>query len=143
MHGWTYRRYGGPEVLEWTSLPETPPGEGEIAVRVACAALNPLDWKLREGHFRLFARGVPRGMGYDYSGHRRSGGARRRGLQGGRCGRGHASTRCRAANGTLAERINAPAALAAAEAGGRFLRGRGLAPGRRHHGRAGRSRKRA
>ena len=34
MHGWTYRRYGGPEVLEWTSLPETPPGEGEIAVRV-------------------------------------------------------------------------------------------------------------
>ena len=117
MHGWTYRRYGGPEVLEWTSLPETPPGEGEIAVRVACAALNPLDWKLREGHFRLFARGVPRGMGYDYSGIVEAAGPGVTGFKAGDAVAGMLDP-IRAANGTLAERINAPSALAAPKPAG-------------------------
>lgn len=112
MHGWLYRRYGGPEVLEWTSLPETPPGEGEIAVRVACAALNPLDWKLREGQFKLFARGVPRGTGYDYSGVVEAVGPGVTGFAPGEAVAGMLDP-IRAANGSLAERINAPASLAA------------------------------
>jgi len=106
-----YRRYGGPEVLEWTNLPEAPPGEGEIAVRVACAALNPLDWKLREGHFKLFARGVPRGVGYDYSGVVECVGPGVTGFQPGDAVVGMLDP-IRAANGSLAERINAPAAFA-------------------------------
>jgi NADPH:quinone reductase-like Zn-dependent oxidoreductase len=111
MHGWMYRRYGGPEVLEWTGLTGTPPGEGEIAVRVACASLNPLDWKLREGQFKLFARGVPRGMGYDYSGVVESVGPGVTGFAPGDAVVGMLDP-IRAANGTLAERINAPAAMA-------------------------------
>jgi NADPH:quinone reductase-like Zn-dependent oxidoreductase len=38
-------------------------------VRVVAAALNPLDWKLRAGQFRLMTAGrLPRGVGYDYAG---------------------------------------------------------------------------
>ncbi len=50
MKAWIFRRYGGPEVLEWTELAEPVPRKGEILVRVVAAALNPLDWKLRAGH---------------------------------------------------------------------------------------------
>jgi NADPH:quinone reductase-like Zn-dependent oxidoreductase len=106
-----YRRYGGTEVLEWTGLPETPPGAGEIAVRVVAAALNPLDWKLREGHFRLFARGVPRGMGYDYSGVVEAVGTGVTRFKAGDAVVGMLDP-IRAANGTLAERVNAPQAIA-------------------------------
>lgn len=69
MKGWIFRRYGGPEVLEWADLPDPVPGRGEIVVRVVAAALNPLDWKLRAGQFRLMTAGrLPRGVGYDYAG---------------------------------------------------------------------------
>lgn len=76
MKAWIYRRYGGPEVLEWADVPDPAPGKGEIAVRVVAAALNPLDWKLREGHFRWMTAGrLPRGTGYDYAGIVESAGA--------------------------------------------------------------------
>ena len=57
MKAWIFRRYGGPEVLEWAELPDPVPGKGEMVVRVVAAALNPLDWKLREGHFRWMTTG--------------------------------------------------------------------------------------
>lgn len=117
MHGWTYRRYGGPEVLEWTSLPATPPGEGEIAVRVVAASLNPLDWKLREGMFKLFARGVPRGMGYDYAGVVEAAGPGVTRFKAGDAVVGMLDP-IRAANGALAERVVAPADHAAAKPDG-------------------------
>ncbi len=69
MKAWVFRRYGGPEVLEWAELPEPVPRKGEIVVRVVAAALNPLDWKLRAGQFRFMTAGrLPRGVGYDYAG---------------------------------------------------------------------------
>jgi len=69
MKAWVFRRYGGPEVLEWAQLPELVPRKGEIVVRVVAAALNPLDWKLRAGQFRFMTAGrLPRGVGYDYAG---------------------------------------------------------------------------
>jgi len=69
MRAWTFGRYGGPEVLEWVELPDPTPEKGEIVVRVAAAALNPLDWKLRAGQFKVMTAGrLPRGVGYDYSG---------------------------------------------------------------------------
>jgi NADPH:quinone reductase-like Zn-dependent oxidoreductase len=109
-----YRRYGGPEVLEWVELPDTSPGEGEIAVRVVAASLNPLDWKLREGQFKLFARGVPRGTGYDYAGVVESAGPGVATFKAGDAVVGMLDP-IKAANGTLAERIHAPAALAVAK----------------------------
>lgn len=69
MKAWTFARYGGPEVLEWVDLPEPVAGPGEIVVRVVAAALNPLDWKLRAGQFKVMTAGrLPRGVGYDYAG---------------------------------------------------------------------------
>jgi NADPH:quinone reductase-like Zn-dependent oxidoreductase len=69
MKAWTFARYGGPEVLEWVDLPEPVPGKGEIVTRVVAAALNPLDWKLRAGQFKVMTAGrLPRGVGYDYAG---------------------------------------------------------------------------
>ncbi len=69
MKSWIFRRYGGPEVLEWADLPDPVPGKGEIVVRVVAAALNPLDWKLRAGQFKVMTVGrLPRGVGYDYAG---------------------------------------------------------------------------
>lgn len=69
MKAWTFARYGGPEVLEWADRPDPVPGKGEIVVRVVAAALNPLDWKLRAGQYKVMTIGrLPRGVGYDYAG---------------------------------------------------------------------------
>lgn len=69
MKAWTFGRYGGPEVLEWVELPDPVPAKGEIVVRVVASALNPLDWKLRAGQYKVMTAGrLPRGVGYDYAG---------------------------------------------------------------------------
>jgi NADPH:quinone reductase-like Zn-dependent oxidoreductase len=45
------------------------PAAGEVLVRVHCASLNPVDWKISDGTFRLLTRGgLPRTMGSDFSG---------------------------------------------------------------------------
>jgi NADPH:quinone reductase-like Zn-dependent oxidoreductase len=65
-----YRRFGPPEVLEVVDIDPPEPAAGEIKVRVAAASLNPLDWKIRDGHLRLvpvLAR-PPRGTGTDFAG---------------------------------------------------------------------------
>ena len=41
--------FGGPEVLREAELPKPHPGPGQVLVRVACAGVNPADWKVREG----------------------------------------------------------------------------------------------
>lgn len=69
MKAWIFGRYGGPEVLEWAELPDPVAGKGEIVVHVVAAALNPLDWKLRAGQFKVMTAGrLPKGVGYDYAG---------------------------------------------------------------------------
>ncbi len=44
-----YTQFGGPEVLELIDIPDASPAEGELAVRVEAAGVNPIDWKLRSG----------------------------------------------------------------------------------------------
>ena len=45
------------------------PGAGEVAVRVRFAAVNPIDWKLRNGQMKIVTgRVFPRAMGIDFSG---------------------------------------------------------------------------
>jgi NADPH:quinone reductase-like Zn-dependent oxidoreductase len=44
-----YREFGGPEVLELADLPDPHPGPGQIRVAVRAAAINPVDWKMRQG----------------------------------------------------------------------------------------------
>ncbi|MFD7441118.1 NADP-dependent oxidoreductase [Streptomyces sp. NPDC059909] len=50
MKAISYRRYGGPEVLEYGELPEPKVGPDHVLVKVRAAAVNPVDWKCREGH---------------------------------------------------------------------------------------------
>ncbi|SDF47415.1 NADPH2:quinone reductase [Blastococcus aurantiacus] len=47
MRAISYRRAGGPDVLELLDLPAPDPGPGEVRVRVAFSGVNPTDWKSR------------------------------------------------------------------------------------------------
>jgi NADPH:quinone reductase-like Zn-dependent oxidoreductase len=50
-------------------VPVPPLAPGELLVRVDCASLNPVDWKIATGHFRLLVKGgLPRTMGSDFAG---------------------------------------------------------------------------
>ncbi|MEU1289181.1 NADP-dependent oxidoreductase [Kitasatospora sp. NPDC005856] len=62
-------RYGGPEVVEYTDLPDPKVGPDSVLVEVRAAGVNPVDWKVRDGaldgildvHFPLV-------MGWDLAG---------------------------------------------------------------------------
>ena len=46
-------RFGGPEVLQLDEVDVAEPGPGEVRVRVACASLNPVDYKIRGGGYPM------------------------------------------------------------------------------------------
>ena len=61
--------YGGPEVLVYEDVSLPQPGKDEILVRVHAAAVNPVDWKIREGHLKeMLDSRLPLIMGWDVSG---------------------------------------------------------------------------
>jgi NADPH:quinone reductase-like Zn-dependent oxidoreductase len=61
--------YGGPEVLNYEDAPRPQPQAGEVLVRVHGAGLNPIDWKVREGHMKDFwPHQFPLILGWDLSG---------------------------------------------------------------------------
>lgn len=41
--------YGGPDALRYREIDTPEPGPGQVRVRVAFAALNPVEWKIRSG----------------------------------------------------------------------------------------------
>ena len=50
-------------------VPVPSPAPGELLIRVSSASLNPVDWKIATGSFRLLVRGgLPRTMGSDFAG---------------------------------------------------------------------------
>src|SRR5258705_4244507 len=62
-------RYGGPEVLQYEDGPRPKPQAGEVLVRVKAAGVNPIDWKVREGHMKDFwPHKFPLILGWDLSG---------------------------------------------------------------------------
>jgi NADPH:quinone reductase-like Zn-dependent oxidoreductase len=62
-------KYGGPEVLKYEDAPRPQPQVGEVLVRVYAAAVNPIDWKVREGHMKDFwPHKFPLILGWDLSG---------------------------------------------------------------------------
>jgi len=64
-----YRRYGGPELMKLEDFELPQPGKGEVAVRIRFAAVNPIDWKVRNGYLKMVTgRAFPRAMGSDFSG---------------------------------------------------------------------------
>ncbi|MGW0602524.1 NAD(P)H-quinone oxidoreductase [Streptomyces sp. NPDC002640] len=51
MHAITIPEAGGPEVLVWAEVPDPVPGEGEVLVEVAAAAVNRADVMQRQGFY--------------------------------------------------------------------------------------------
>jgi NADPH:quinone reductase-like Zn-dependent oxidoreductase len=63
------KAYGGSEQFSYDTVPEPIAGPGEILVKVAAAAINPVDAKLRAGHLSLFMPlEFPAQLGGDVSG---------------------------------------------------------------------------
>ncbi len=50
MRAITYEQYGDNDVLALTDRPVPRVGPGEVLVRVRCAAVNPVDWKIMAGY---------------------------------------------------------------------------------------------
>lgn len=69
MKAITYERFGGPEVLGMADVAVAWPRKGEVLVRVCAAAINPVDFKIRNGSMKFVAgRKFPRRSGMDFSG---------------------------------------------------------------------------
>jgi putative PIG3 family NAD(P)H quinone oxidoreductase len=51
MHAIIAREPGGPEVLEWTEVPDPEPAPGEVVIDVAATALNRADLLQRQGFY--------------------------------------------------------------------------------------------
>ncbi|WP_333772489.1 NADP-dependent oxidoreductase [Streptomyces sp. IBSBF 3136] len=69
MKGISYSRYGGPDVLEYGELRDPKVGPDQVLVKVRAAAVNPVDWKCREGYLDGLLDAVfPVIPGWDVSG---------------------------------------------------------------------------
>lgn len=62
-----FRRFGGPEVLEYGDLPDPVPGPGEVLVDIHAASVNAADWKMRRGEYGPKID-FPHVLGRDFSG---------------------------------------------------------------------------
>ncbi|MEV0249962.1 NAD(P)H-quinone oxidoreductase [Nocardia sp. NPDC050712] len=51
MRGIRLNGFGGPEVMEWTEVPEPSPGAGEVLIDVAAAGVNRADLMQRQGFY--------------------------------------------------------------------------------------------
>ena len=61
--------YGGPEVLKYENAPRPEPSSNDFLVRVHAAAVNPIDWKIRQGRLKDWLKfSLPVTLGYDLSG---------------------------------------------------------------------------
>ena len=57
------------DVLSVEEVPEPQPGAGDVVVQTRYVGINPLDWKLVEGQFRLLAKSRPPcGVGAEFAG---------------------------------------------------------------------------
>lgn len=62
-----FRRYGGPEVLEYGEQPDPTPRAGELLIEIHAASINAADWKMRGGHYGASVT-FPHIPGRDFSG---------------------------------------------------------------------------
>lgn len=60
---------GGADLFRMADLPVPQPGPGNVLVRIACASVNPADWKTREGMLdRYISYHFPFVLGFDLAG---------------------------------------------------------------------------
>jgi len=69
MRAIVYDRFGGSDVLHYRDINPPTPTESQVLIDVHYAAVNPIDWKLREGLYEnLLEFGFPVVPGWDVSG---------------------------------------------------------------------------
>ncbi|WP_031087992.1 NADP-dependent oxidoreductase [Streptomyces sp. NRRL WC-3549] len=69
MKAISYSRYGSADVLEYGERPDPKVGPDSVLVKVRAAAVNPVDWKAREGYLQAGLEAVfPVVPGWDVSG---------------------------------------------------------------------------
>jgi NADPH:quinone reductase-like Zn-dependent oxidoreductase len=61
-------RYGKEEVMEIAEVEQPQPGAGQLLVKVKAAAVNPVDWKIRDGLGELFGLKPPLILGCEVAG---------------------------------------------------------------------------
>lgn len=69
MRAWVYGEYGGVDVLKLDAKVAVPQvKEDQVLIRVLAAALNPVDFKRRQGKFKATDSPLPTVPGYDVAG---------------------------------------------------------------------------
>ena len=61
-------RYGNEEVVELVEVERPQPGENQLLVKVCAAAVNPVDWKIRDGLGEMFGLKPPLILGCEVAG---------------------------------------------------------------------------
>jgi len=62
------KRYGNEEVVELAEVERPRPGENQLLVKVQAAAVNPVDWKIRDGLGEMFGMKLPLILGCEVAG---------------------------------------------------------------------------
>ncbi len=62
------KRYGNEEVMELAEVERPKPGENQLLVKVRAAAVNPVDWKIRDGLGEMFGMKLPLILGCEVAG---------------------------------------------------------------------------
>jgi NADPH:quinone reductase-like Zn-dependent oxidoreductase len=63
----TYRKHGGPDVLELSETPTPKPGPGEVRIQVRAAGVNPVDIQTRQGAYAEITH-LPGKLGVEVAG---------------------------------------------------------------------------
>lgn len=61
-------RYGNDEVMKLVEVERPQAGQGQVLVKVKAAAVNPVDWKIREGLGEMFGMTLPMTLGCEVAG---------------------------------------------------------------------------
>jgi NADPH:quinone reductase-like Zn-dependent oxidoreductase len=68
-------RYGNEEVMELAEVGQPKPDAGQVLVNVKAAAVNPVDWKIRDGLGKMFGLKLPLILGCEVAGTVEAGGS--------------------------------------------------------------------